>query len=118
MDWKIHYGDGSTFSSDDGRWEDAPGYNVQAIPVADDVTGRTVEYGWDYYVIRDGQPMGCDLPGLLDYLINEVGVVKQGRSLSNKHFQEVYQKAAHDPDFPLKHLEVQQPPSPGLGRKR
>jgi hypothetical protein len=35
MDWKIWYGDGSTFSDQDGRWEEAPCEQVISVTVRD-----------------------------------------------------------------------------------
>ena len=51
MDWKVYYGDGSTFSSDDGEPREAPPHGVQVI--VERVGERTMQhslgdyYGWD-----------------------------------------------------------------------
>ena len=48
--WKIFYGDGATFSSDDGDIKDAPATNVQIIVQAHDDTGRYHQSGREILV--------------------------------------------------------------------
>lgn len=50
MRWKIFYANGSTFSDQDGKPQDAPKRGVQIVHVEDGRCGRRVlKYG-DYYV--------------------------------------------------------------------
>lgn len=103
MDWKLYYGDGSTFSSDQG-WTGAhaaPAWGVQCIVQADEQVGRHLVTNGDYYVYRDGSWLGLDLIGLIDYL-TDLGIVKVGRFLPRQAYQDILSKALHDPDFPAK----------------
>ena len=43
--WRIWYSDGSTFSSADGTWEEAPGRDVQIILFHDPDRGWTLRHG-------------------------------------------------------------------------
>lgn len=97
--WKIFYGDGATFSSDDGDIKDAPATNVQIIVQAHDDTGRYHQSGRDYYVHWEGEWLGVDIFGLFDFLM-ESGVVKFGRTVRSERFLEVYRRAEEDEDFP------------------
>lgn len=103
MDWRIYYGDGSTFSDQDGKPEDAPCRNVQAIAqVAPDV-------GWylcrsdDFYAYLEKGWQGLDSFGLWDYLAEPgLKIVKFGRTLHYPDYEEVLNKALNDPDLPRK----------------
>lgn len=83
MDWRIYYTDGSTFSSDDGVPEEAPGWGVVVIPQYHD--------GW----------WGHDLAGLLDCLARPgPNIVMHGRTVSKEDWQRFLSLANHDPEFP------------------
>lgn len=93
--WRIYYGDGSTF---EGRWEDAPTWNVVDVMQIDPITDRPYhQSGHDYYIQREGKIVGVDFIGLIDYLINEFGVVKVGRTIDTKRFLAI--RAQADKDF-------------------
>lgn len=92
MTWKIYYGDGSTFSSDDGSREEAPARGVQVIIQDDSDIVWTTETGGDYYVWRDGRWWAVDQFGLYDFLI-ESGLVKFGRTITTPEFQDVFEQA-------------------------
>lgn len=111
MRWKIYYGDGSIYSSDDGPPEDAPGTGLQVIVQLDKDHGRHIVkggnegrrddyYWWDFP--SETWWVG-DYPGFLDYLM-QPGVRKVifGRSIPSDRFAEIYKTAVHDPDFPVK----------------
>lgn len=49
LGWRLHYGDGSTFTNLDGEWEQAPSENVQVLEYLHDTTYRTLVYGVDEY---------------------------------------------------------------------
>lgn len=49
LGWRLVYGDGSTFSSDDGSWDDAPSTNVQVLEYLHEPPYRTFTYGEDEY---------------------------------------------------------------------
>jgi len=77
--WCIHYEDGSTFSNNDGRFQDAPAFGVLAV-VCD----------------KDEMVLGGDLAGLVDYLVR-VGIVKFGRMTDNQTYTCVMTPVRKDP---------------------
>lgn len=89
MNWQIWYTDHSTFTSDDGEWEDAPNRGVAVLATAHPGHHWTLHQGFDFYVWWPAQPepWGCDLFGLWDYLIDVDEATYAGKPL-----------AAHDPD--------------------
>lgn len=94
MDWRILYSDGSTFSSDDGAWEDAPSWDVQVVLFRHPETGWAMRHGGDYFRLADdGTVVSTDHTGMLDYVSNMLGLVKVGRMLTQAEFNEVYQRA-------------------------
>lgn len=102
--WVIFYDDGSTFSSDTGRWEDAPARGVQVIVFEDDRTKWAMRHGGDFFGLADnGAPLGLDHEGLIDYVADVRGLVKVGRMLSQDGFDVVYQRAARICDLLKKH---------------
>ena len=97
MKWQIYYSDGSTFSSEDGNWEDAPGWDVQVVLFPDKTTGYAIRHGGDFFrVARDGTVVSMDLVGMIDHVVNVLGVVKAGRMLTRTQFDRVYQQAKRD----------------------
>lgn len=107
MNWKIRYGDGSTFSDLDGSAFDAPGLGVVTINVVDPEVGFRVARSADYYCYDPEQFTGgwegVDIFGLWDYL-SQPGPRKVvfGRTYQNSVWDEAWQAAKHDPDMPLK----------------
>lgn len=100
MNFKIYYSDGSTYSGDPLK---APGIGVVIIVQKDDVAGRSFCMAKDYYVWDGGFWRGCDLFGLWDYIFVMNGPKAiSGRSVPNEKYQEIYQIAKSDPDFPRK----------------
>jgi len=110
VDWRIYYSDGSTFDSSMGDPGDVPAYGVICIPQPDEMVGRVIMHGWDwyYYVPEDKQWWGSDVFGVIDRLCHRLSVVAllQGRNLSNKDFASVMGRADKDPDFPPKSGKV------------
>lgn len=101
--WRIYYGDGSTYSSDDGAAFCAPARGVQAIVSPDELVGRFCDTQCDYYV-WDGAWLGVDHAGLLDYL-GRVGFAKyvlQGRTIPGETYRAIMERARTDPGFPEK----------------
>jgi hypothetical protein len=94
--WKIYYGDGSTFDSTEGDPEDAPATDIQIIIQFSEDGERDRQSGSDYYVRRDGRWQGVDIFGLFDYLMSE-SRVKFGRYLSNRAFRRISDHANSDP---------------------
>lgn len=105
MSWRIYYADGTTFDDSEGTPEEAPSFGVLCIVCPDDVVGRVVLNRHNFYYWMPSQWWGSDLQGVLDNLLNCGGsgrAWKQGRNADNKTFQEIYNRAATDPDFPKK----------------
>jgi hypothetical protein len=102
MDWKIFYADETTFSSDDGTWDDAPCDGVIAICVRDEVYGKVVLNSRDfYYQTADGG--NNDM-----YCVNDLGPqlrhrcpwLKFGIGISSDKYKHILARATRDPDFP------------------
>lgn len=97
MDWLLIYSDKGTFSSDKGAWEDAPGRDVQVGLFRDpDTDVWTIRHGaadrsrCDFFRLdADGSIVGMDLQGMIDYVVHEAGIIKEGRMLSSKQWGEV-----------------------------
>ena len=116
MEWKLYYDDQTTFSDEDGSWQDAPAWGVVAIVTADSYVGRIIdsprrdpEYCDDYYIWPQGKqtPACADFGGLVDMLVREghmTGVqlvadftldeltgwgVKFGRAVDNDRWREL-----------------------------
>lgn len=92
MDWCICYSDGATFSSEDGEWEDAPPFDVQAVlfrePTQDGMW--TIRHGGDFYrLAEDGSCLGMDEDGMKDYVLNILRTVKMGRGLTRAEWNRI-----------------------------
>ena len=113
MIWKIYYATGATVSSDDSTWEAAPCDGVIAICVSDNVYGKVVLNGKDfYYKVVDGAEN--DLYGTNDLgpqlaHRRDIGLpadmrdgmwCKFGVGIASKKFKEIVVQACNDPDFP------------------
>lgn len=95
--WRIYYSDGSTFSNEDGAWEDAPDRDVQVVLFRDAMTGWAVRHGGDYFrLAENGAVVAMDETGMIDHVVHELGAVKQGRMLTQAGFDRVYQQAKAD----------------------
>lgn len=82
---------------------DAPkNWGVQAIVYEYEPTGWSIAAGNDYYIQRENRWVGVDLCGMLDYVINELGVVMAGRTISTQEYNDIIQKAMDDRDFAKK----------------
>ena len=119
MTWKLYYHDRSTFSPEEGDWDDAPAFGVMAVVVRNEDVGYTRDNN-DFYVMSpwgNGQPWACDVWGALD-ILHEKGAVtldiamkdiplrvfidngiKFGRSIRTSEWLEVQQWIYDDPDF-------------------
>ncbi len=106
MDWKIWYGNGTTFSSEKGMSNDAPTTNVQAVVVRDtDTSGSNVGHfvlqRRDYYWHESDEWYCGDIFGLFDFLMRS-GLVKFGRSIPNSEYRQIMKRIENDSDFPRK----------------
>jgi hypothetical protein len=103
MPWRVYYGDGSTWSDEDGDPSQAPALNVQAVAVADPTVGRFIYSQRDFYWYDDNQWYGADHFGLWDYLSRPGWKrVLFGRSLPRAEFEAVMKRAIEDPGLPDK----------------
>lgn len=76
VEWKLYYGDRSTFSNLDGSWGEAPAWGVAAIAIRDQYVGREIDTPrhpgcGDYYVwtTYSPRPWWVDCGGLMDHLV-------------------------------------------------
>ena len=108
--WRIWYSDGSTFSSEDGTWEEAPGRDVQIILFWDPDRGWTLRHGantrkGDFFRMdADGTIVGMDLTGVIDHVVHELGIIKEGRMLSANEWAEVLRTATLE----LRRIQVEE----------
>jgi hypothetical protein len=79
-----------------------PGWGVQAIVHDDPDNGWAMSTGGDYYIRREDRWTAVDLAGMLDHVVNELGVVLVGRTISNVEYRRIYQEAKADRDFARK----------------
>ena len=95
--WRIYYGDGSNFDSNDGSWESAPSENVQLVVLyegEDDALGRPRRFifsGDDYY-FKDGEIFGSSF----NDIANTRGSVKFGKLLNDRRFAFIGARANRD----------------------
>ena len=104
--WRIYYDDGSTFDSSMGEPEDVLAFGVICIVYPNDLVGRQIMWGWDWYYWVPGENnwWGSDIHGLLDRLLHRLPseCICQGRNVSNEVFRSIMDAADKDPDFPPK----------------
>lgn len=103
--WKIYYGDRTTFDNEQGSFEDAPTLDIQCIVIKDDRVGKWVLSKMDFYWWRFDLDRweGGDHFGLWDYLtMPGLKKVLFGRTLSNSDYDEIMKLAINDMDFPVK----------------
>lgn len=103
--WKIFYGDSTTFTDEDGRPEDAPCRNVQAIIQPAFRVGKAVCRQDDYYIYSEsmGGWQGVDKFGLYDYLSEPgVKIVKFGRTINSEEYSKLMVLVKEDTYLPPK----------------
>lgn len=104
-DWKIFYADGTTYSSNDGKPENAVKIGVQAIIVSDDRVGRRVESSEDFYIWTpdNGGWRGANHFRMSEYLYEKGSkVVLFGRTMSDEQYADVMRRAQNDHELPPK----------------
>jgi len=116
INWRIYYGDGTTFDNTQGRPEDAPKLNVQCIAVNERGTktfkavldvGHVVLHDWDYYIYQEdtGWFGVREVVDLVDHVLHsshKIKAVGKARSIPTGEFKAIYKQAWRDPDFPKK----------------
>lgn len=104
MAWCIWYIDGTTFTSEDGPPEDAPGSGVVVIaqdggnhdtPYVKSGQGYGVVEGRDWYLYDRGHWFSSDMAGLVQY-VTEPGakIVKAGRWVPPDVFAQLHATAS------------------------
>ena len=102
IDWKIYYGDGSTFSNEDGPPEMAPCGGVICVAYYDDDNRRHICHLADYYVYDGANRwMNADASGFWQYM-GEPGakIVKFGRLIGDLKYREIMTRALNG-DLPI-----------------
>jgi hypothetical protein len=99
--WRIFYADESTFSSHEGKPEEAPGLGVVSIVVQhkDKKIGAYLQHQTDYYIWLGNRWLGCDLFRLWQYLFvekfNHSKVCLAGQTISNDLYHKIHLIAKH-----------------------
>lgn len=101
--WRIYYGDGSTYSSEDGSPENAPGFGVQAIAHPDWTqgvgnVGYLVLAGYDWYAwqLEAEEWFGMNGEGsLFDQILHREPIVGicQGRRIPRARYDSILGEA-------------------------
>ena len=103
LEWRIYYGDGTTFDNLNGCPSSCSSVNVQAIIVKDGDDRSSVWFGRDWYVFIDGGWIALkDTSSLFDYILNDLlsmEAVKQGRTIPDENYKEIFNSVMNDKDF-------------------
>lgn len=103
MKWIIYYGNDFSVTDQDATPFRVPGRNVQVIAQEDPDTGQTFVRSNDYYWWTDQGWQGGDIFGLFDYLADPgYKRVLFGRTIGNREFEQVLQKALNNTYLPKK----------------
>ena len=101
VSWVIWYDKLPTFSDDEGESHEAPRWGVQCIAFYSADHGRVILHGHNYYWLEDGEWLGGDLLGLIDYVTRPgEKIVFVGRSVPPAVFWKIYNEADADPRLP------------------
>lgn len=102
LDWRIYYGDGSTFDSSMGEPRDVPALKgICILQRSEDGRGVTCICESHFY-IHDGVAwVPIDKTGVWDRLISHdmPNTLIVGRMLRNEQYAAIVQRARKDPDF-------------------
>ena len=105
MKWRIFYADGSTFSNEDGRPEDAPGLGVEVINQVheDSHVGAYQQHGGEYYIWYSNKWWACDELAYFEYIFVDKfphgKVALRGKMLDNPEYNKIIRIAKVDKDF-------------------
>lgn len=83
MDWKVYYGNDTTFSSKQGSPSDAPVWNVQTIVQPHIEAGRFILPPYDYYIWNNNRWWGVDAAGLSSWLVS-LGLLRLNKETYTK----------------------------------
>ena len=93
LGWRIYYDNGTTFSSVDGTWNEAPGDGVQVVVEYYDDESREVHLARDYYIFDEGKTYGTNR---LEPWLHKHNIVKFGRWSANGSFAQLVKRAKAD----------------------
>ena len=102
MNWRIYYVDDTTFSDEDGTWEEAPADGIVCVVVRDKDYGRYVLNGLNYYYMPDGDPKPTDVTHTNDInpqLRVRCPWLKYGVGTTRDKWISTLIRATKDPDF-------------------
>lgn len=102
--WRIWYGDGSTYSDDDGPLDAAPATNVVCVTYHTDdpkhAHGHMIVHKFDFYWWDEPDWYGGELFGLFDYLCRPgPKKVVFGRTLPDEQFTQILMRAIDGREF-------------------
>lgn len=105
LDWRIYYENKTTFSNEDGTWEEAPGVGVAAVVTIDPtgVWNRQVLIKHEYYYKVPGKvPLGSEELDLIRVHVPDIqdNQIKRGGNVFREEWQAIVGAATKDPDFP------------------
>jgi hypothetical protein len=109
VEWIIFYGDGTTFTNQDGEPWEAPRQNVQVVVRRDETEGRRLGYDRDYYCWHEGEQQWIphDEHGLIYYLNTEPYCIRLcGYWISDREFQTILAQANTDNRLPPRVTKV------------
>lgn len=102
-EWKIYYGDKTTFDSTQGSASEAPCTNVICIKYLNKDNGWICSAFKDFYLWHDEEWWGADDVGFWQYMFSTGDkVVKFGASVPSHLFNEIMATAINDPVFGAK----------------
>ncbi len=103
IDWIIYYADGSSFTSADGRPEDAPRQGVQVIAQANPEVGRRLYWDQDTYCWQGGEWVPHVRYQCERYMDTTKFPVRLcGYWVRDSSFKAIMKEAISDPRLPVK----------------
>ena len=102
--WKVYYADGTSFPSEEGNPNEAPGLGVIVIVQEHHVKGERpyLQHMTDYYIWLGNRWLGCDLFRLWQYVFVEKykfsKVALAGQTVTNVEFLAIRERAKKQRD--------------------
>ena len=97
VNWRIYYGDGSTYSNEDGAPDSAPCSRVICVAFYADDQRRKICPQADFYIWDGGRWFSADASGFWQYM-GEPGSkgVKFGREIGDLKYRSIMSTAMND----------------------
>lgn len=116
--WRLYYGDGSTYSSDDGPPDSSPGWNVQVVVVPDARVGRKVIREFELYYFEDAAARWHgtkNVEAIIEKHCFRIAIsgVSRGRWIGDAEFDAIVERAMTDPGFPRRSGNLPTGETPG-----